>query len=156
MAQTRSFKCQGCGYSGSTTIGGGFRNHLTHSPFPALCRCCVGVRSINAATSSAADCMTCGSTDVTEFGLKTRSPEENEELTNAAQRNRCREVIRVKVILRRAVRRGELTQEQIADEELDGERFMPNSDPPWHVGRHLCPRCNAYALQFSAVTMFLD
>jgi len=156
MAQERSFGCHGCGYKGSTIIGGGFRNHLTHSPFPALCRACGEVRSVNEAKGATPGCMSCGSSQVTRFGTETREPAQNEVLGKAAERKNCRERIRVKVILRRAVRKGELTQEQADKEEKESDYLFPSLVPPWHEGDHLCPRCGTYGLRFSDVTMFLD
>lgn len=156
MAQRRSFRCQACGYAGSTTEGGGFRNYLTHSPFPALCRACGAVRSVNKAEGAASGCMTCGSTEVTDFGVETRDPEQNATLIKAAERLRCRDALRTKAILRRAVRQGELTPEEAAEGEIDSASWLTASDPPWHEGDHFCPQCLTYGLRFSGVTMFLD
>lgn len=156
MAQVRSFDCSGCGYKGATTIGGGQRNHLTHSPFPAICQVCRAVQSVNEAKAAPPGCMNCGSDEVARFGTETREPTQNEVLVKAAERQDCRERLRFKAILRRAVRNGELTQEQADQEEKDSDFLFSSVAPPWHEGDHLCPQCGAYSLRFSDVTMFMD
>jgi hypothetical protein len=97
-------------------------------------------------------CMICGSSEVTLFGTETREPIQNEALMKAAAREYCREILRGKVRLRRAVREGE-----ISPEEIDGNDFwFPPSEPDWNEGVHLCPQCRSYGLHFSDITMFLD
>jgi len=154
MGQERNFCCQACNHDGFVTVGGGFRNHLTYSPFPALCRPCGEVRSINRAKGAAHGCMTCGSTEATTFGAETRDPGQHEALIRAAERVRGEEMDRAKVSLRSAVRRGELTPEEEA--ERGGYAWLSLDEPEWHEGDHLCPRCGSYGLRFSDVTMFLD
>lgn len=156
MAKVRDFSCKGCDYNGSTTIGGGFRNHRTHSPFPALCRACCAVRSINEAEGATPGCLSCSSGEVTRFGVETREPAQNQVLVKAAERANCRERLRFKAILRRLVREGRLTKEEADKEEKESDFLFPSLVPAWHEGDHLCPQCGTYGLRFSDVTALID
>lgn len=150
----RSFCCTECSYKGSTTDGGVRSNYKEHNPFPAICRSCGSLRSINRAAAAVPGCMTCGSLDVTEIGIETRDPEQNADHMKKAKLERARERKNFKARLRRAVAAGKLTPEEA--EVDDDEIFLTSLYPRWEAGRHLCPKCKKFGLTFSRVAMFLD
>ena len=133
MGQKMLAGCKLCDHSRViVSVGGTRSDFLTYDPFPAICKNCQELTSVNLRVEPLT-CSVCQSTNVVQYGEATKNLKLELNKLRAHWSN------------------------SVSKMTVDLPGSSGNRDySPWYDGQHLCPKCNQYGFEFGPTVAFYD